>query len=379
MGGAGGRGDLSYAAREARREGQVFIPQLTAKAMLSLFLTALCCLSAPASNLPQAGPEPGQLARPGELFDIVKVVDGDTIHIQRAGKLEKLRLLSVDTEERLHGSGTSATKPETVFGEECALWAQEFFGALASDGQPARIGLRFPDGYEERDVYGRLLCHVILPDGRDFNLLLVELGKSPYFNKYGNSQICHEAFVAAQARAMQAERGIWSPETNQPRDGEAPTAERPYARLLPWWQARADAIEAFRALAREQPERCVAADRADDLEAAAKRAGDELLVFGQLYKIYDEDDGSRTLLFRASDKQRALRVKLAKSELEAYAPLELDATLEEFRQNYLFVQGRLTKGERGFELRTEGPGAVRRAGPEPRGASSLPIPAGAGR
>ena len=29
----------------------------------------------------------------------------------------------------------------------------------------SRIGLSFPDGLEERDVYGRLLCHVLLEDG----------------------------------------------------------------------------------------------------------------------------------------------------------------------------------------------------------------------
>ena len=63
------------------------------------------------------------------------------------------------------------------------------------------VGLAFPDGVEANDVYGRLLCHVILADGTDFNLKLVELGKSPYFNKYGNSRICHDEFVATQAAA----------------------------------------------------------------------------------------------------------------------------------------------------------------------------------
>jgi hypothetical protein len=80
---------------------------------------------------------------------------------------------------------------------------------------------------EERDVYGRLLCHLILPDGRNFNLLLVELGKSPYFNKYGNDLICHQAFVDAQARARKAQKGIWDPKTNVPKTEGAPSARRP--------------------------------------------------------------------------------------------------------------------------------------------------------
>ena len=106
--------------------------------------------------------------------------------------------------------------------------------------------LLFPEGVEKRDVYGRLLCHVILMDGRDFNLLLVEQGKSPYFNKYGNSRLKHEEFVAAQAEAKRRQLGVWNPMTNMPKTEGAPAAKRPYDRLLPWWQARADAIDAFR-------------------------------------------------------------------------------------------------------------------------------------
>ena len=41
----------------------------------------------------------------------------------------------------------------------------------------------------------------------------MEKGKSPYFNKYGNSRICHEAFGAAQERARSARLGIWDPRT----------------------------------------------------------------------------------------------------------------------------------------------------------------------
>ncbi|MFT4541253.1 MAG: endonuclease YncB(thermonuclease family) [Planctomycetota bacterium] len=347
-------------------------PVLTLLPALLIPLTLiLACASSSAAALPQE-PEAAVPSRPTELFDIVRVVDGDTVHIQRAGEVEKLRLLSVDTEEKLSGRGGSATKPETVYGEECALWAQKFFAELVDEGQTPQMGLRFPDGLEERDVYGRLLCHVILPDGRDFNLMLVELGKSPYFNKYGNSRICHKAFVAAQKSARAKQLGIWNPSTNKSEDPEAEIAVRPYGRLLPWWQARADAIDGFRERKQAEgegapPSRLVASDMADDLEAAL--AGDAPVeVFGQIFRIFDEDDGSRTVLFRATDKDRALRVRIAKNQLAAHAALGLDQTLEEFKQNYLYVKGALTKGERGFELRTKGAQAWSKAGPEPQGA-----------
>ena len=39
-----------------------------------------------------------QVEKPEKLFTVERVVDGDTIYIQRNGEREKLRLLSVDTE-----------------------------------------------------------------------------------------------------------------------------------------------------------------------------------------------------------------------------------------------------------------------------------------
>src|SRR5262249_10164697 len=149
--------------------------------------------------------------RPEVTVEIVKVVDGDTLDVRLDGEVVVLRLLSVDTEEKISGRPLSSpTKPQTVFGQETADWAKAFFASL---GEPARSGLAFPEG-RRRDSYGRLLCEVILPDGRDYDLLLVEQGRSPYFNKYGNSLVAHEAFLRAQAAARAAQLGIWNPATN---------------------------------------------------------------------------------------------------------------------------------------------------------------------
>ena len=315
---------------------------------------------------------------PSELFDVVRVVDGDTIHIERDGKLEKLRLLSVDTEEKISNfSGGSASKPATVFGEECALWAQEFFARLAEDGKPARIGLAFPGGLEKRGGYGRLLCHVILPDGRDFNLRLVELGKSPYFDKYGADEICHEAFVAAEESARKQQLGIWNPATNRPETPGAPAARRPYERLLPWWQARSDAIDAFRARNRDDPGHVIDAAWPASLETGARTGAkdEEVEVFGEINRFFDEDDGDWTILFHTSDSERALRVRIAAEHRPAFADLELERFKDKFRQNYVYVRGKLTESARGFTLRCKDPKAFRAGGPEP----VMPVPAAVDR
>lgn len=348
--------------------------------LTTLLVASLVMLIAPPVEPAPAGAGPGAPERaparqsksgggfrhapPEELFEVARVIDGDTIHVYRQGRLEKLRLLSVDTEERITGrANVSATKPETVFGEECALWAQEYFAELAEDGRPARVGLLFPTEEERRDVYDRLLCHVVLPDGTDFDLLLVQLGKSPYFNKYGNSLICHEEFVAAQAKARKAKLGIWNPATNRPKTKGARAARRPYDRLLSWWQARADAIDTFRRAAAADPLLHVDSESPESLARSARAKLPEVEVFGQIYRVFDEDDGSRTVLFRSGDKAHSLRVRIAQEDVRAHAALDFRGVRREFVQNFLYVKGRLVETSRGFEMRSPGPDAWRVAEP----------------
>jgi micrococcal nuclease len=325
-------------------------------------------------HAPARAPAAARATPPAELYDVVRVVDGDTLHVRIDGEVEKLRLLSVDTEERLRGNpNASATKPETMFGEECARWAEGFFADLAEGEALPRVGLRFPTEWGDeprRDVYGRLLCHVVLPDGTDFNLLLVELGKSPYFNKYGNSRVCHPELVAAQARARAAKRGIWDPATNAPATPGAPAARRPYAELLPWWQARADAIDAFRARAAAAPdEHADAEDPASLARAFATCAADaraEVEVFGEIDRFFDEADGAVTALFRSGDKARAFRAVLPAGAVDAELRARLEVSRDELRQSYWSVRGRLAEGERGgWTMASGDPAQWTLAGPEP--------------
>ncbi|QDU84460.1 Thermonuclease precursor [Planctomycetes bacterium Pla163] len=327
--------------------------------------------AAPSLQERSARAEADTTSEPLELFEVVRIVDGDTLHITRNGVKEKLRLLSVDTEEKLSGNpNLSETKPETLFGQEATEWAQRFFPARSSVDGKVMVGLRFPDGVEAHDVYGRLLCHVLLADGTDFNVLLVREGWSPYFNKYGNSRICHAEFVAAQNEARRAKVGIWNPETNRPDDPSQRAIVRPYDRLLPWWNARAEAIDGARARHERNPVLNVEADRPDDVQLAAwaSEGGATVEVFGSIDRIFDEDDGSVTLLLRTGEKDRAIRVRIAKNH---NAQFDLDdlrrRSTEEFIQNYLVFRGTLQPARRGgWELWVAASDQVRLGGPEPR-------------
>jgi endonuclease YncB( thermonuclease family) len=312
--------------------------------------------------------EPGPV--PTELFEVVSIVDGDTLHVMRAGVKEKLRLLSVDSEEKLAGNASlSTSKPETLFGQETAAWAQTFFPEHCTVDGVVKVGLTFPGGVEQRDVYGRLLCHVVLPDGVDYQVLLVRLGKSPYFNKYGNSTTHHATFVEAQRAAQRERLGIWNPATNRARTPGEIEVVRPYERLLPWWDARAQAIDQARARHARNPVLNVDAEFPEQLRLAAFacEGGATVQVFGAIERIFDEDDGSLTLLLRTGAKDSAVRVRIAAKHVAAFDTADLRLRADgEYVQNYLVFTGRLASGPRGgYELWIEKQGDVRLGGPEP--------------
>jgi len=301
-----------------------------------------------------------QSAKPKVTYRVTRVVDGDTIWVERNDKLEKLRLLSVDTEEKWNGGNNSSTsKPSTRYGEQSTGWAQGFFTVRTPDAPPIRVGLVFPGETEARDAYGRLLCHVVTEQGIDFNLLLVRRGMSPYFNKYGFSQIAHARFVEAQELARKEGLGIWDRNTN--RSGK----QRPYAKLMPWWEVRAQAVEDFRTKAEKQPLRYVHADDPVALQKSLDSSQDRVTVMGLVYKIYDEEDGGKTVRLRSGDRDRAIRIRVSAQDLVHMRGVDLEGSMEDFRQNYWLIEGTLKMGSRGFELGSVTPQDWSLAGKEP--------------
>lgn len=315
-------------------------------------------------SYPRAALEPSQEDVQREALEVVRVVDGDTLVVRRAGRVEKLRLLSVDTEERISGGHRAyPAKPQTVFGEQCALWATHFFADLGQQGDLARVRLCFPGADERRDRYGRLLCHVILPDGRNYNLLLVQLGKSPYFNKYGNSPGLHREFLQAQREARRKQLGIWDPRTNRAATRGAPQALRPYDRLRAWWDARSISVEGYRKR-RSEPAPPLALESSKDLEQLRPEAETE--VFGTIRKLEETPSGDQLVFFHGPRSRVAFRARIPRAVRSAHVGLDLQSTLLPFRQNYLYLSGRTRGSEEAVEILSLHPEQWRRAGPEPR-------------
>ena len=133
---------------------------------------------------------------PAGQYQVIRVVDGDTIVIRYNGKSEKIRLLCVDTPESVHPD----KKQNIPMGKVAARYTQK---KLTSK----YVNLEF-EMDRIRGNYGRLLAYVFV-DGKNINLDLVRQGLSPYYTKYGKSQKYDAEFRAAERQARKEKLNIW--------------------------------------------------------------------------------------------------------------------------------------------------------------------------
>jgi endonuclease YncB( thermonuclease family) len=185
-------------------------------------LAVVACLALAASG-PATGVGPGSSARPSaattiegllarpegptERASVVRIVDGDTIVVDRGRGKEKLRYIGIDTPE--------SVKPDTPV-EFMAKEATEANAALV-DGQTVLLETDVSD----TDDYGRLLRYVWIEDSQGpeglllVNLALVAHGFAnavtfPPDVRYAD--VFRQAERAARAQGL----GLWGPATPAP-------------------------------------------------------------------------------------------------------------------------------------------------------------------
>ena len=140
--------------------------------------------------------------RPADLLAalVLDVVDGDTIDVLLSGRRTRLRLIGINTPEVV-----DPRRPVQCFGREASARAHELL-----DGQT--VWLEPDTSQGERDVFGRLLRYVWLPDGRLVNLQMVAEGYAHEFTfrwPYRYQALFREAERQARQRGL----GFWAAET----------------------------------------------------------------------------------------------------------------------------------------------------------------------
>jgi endonuclease YncB( thermonuclease family) len=137
-----------------------------------------------------------QQNQPG-LYQVDHYVDGDTIAVNMNGNIETVRFIGVDTPET-HKPNT----PVQCYGPEAAEHTKDTiskFGKVRLQADPLDTN---------RDVYGRLLRYIYLPDG---TLLDKEIIQDGYGFAYLDFPFSKKTeFAAAGQAAMKAKTGLWA-------------------------------------------------------------------------------------------------------------------------------------------------------------------------
>jgi micrococcal nuclease len=166
--------------------------------------------SSPADTATPASPTPSV---PGQAAEVVDVVDGDTVKVRTTdGQQLTVRVLGIDT-------------PEVHAGQEC--WGPEASQFARDTLAGKTVGLVADPTQDNTDRYGRALRYLSLPDGDNYSVLAAAAGAARSY-VYDTPVSEHEAIVAAEERAKDANRGLWGPPCNgAEQTGEAAPAPEP--------------------------------------------------------------------------------------------------------------------------------------------------------
>ena len=138
---------------------------------------------------------------------IEKVVDGNTVVIQRDGKSVPVRLIGVDTPDTMHPQ-----KPAEAFGKEASAFARHL---LLGES----VYLRGDEGEEREDRYGHLLAYLYrVPDGLFVNLEIVRQGYGRTLTRFPFQHM--ELFQHYERQAQEAAKGLWGQPEEEPDDPE---------------------------------------------------------------------------------------------------------------------------------------------------------------
>ena len=151
------------------------------------------------SPSPTSTPQPpdGQVLSSTE-YDVIRVVDGDTIVIKKDGKNQTVRLIGINTPESV-----DPRRPVECFAVEASNYAKQLLTGK-------KVTLETDPTQDTYDRYQRLLAYVYLESGEHINLTMIQKGYA-YEYTYNEPYIYQSAFKEAQQQAQHEQRGLWNP------------------------------------------------------------------------------------------------------------------------------------------------------------------------
>lgn len=136
---------------------------------------------------------------PSDLVPVVRVIDGDTVHVLIDGERRSYRVVGLNTPETVH-----PTQPVECYGPEASAEAKRLLSGGSVDIVPDPS-----QGDEEgKDKYGRWLAYIVLPDGTDYGEHMIRQGFGTEY-RYNSDYARMETYRAAEDAAALDERGLW--------------------------------------------------------------------------------------------------------------------------------------------------------------------------
>lgn len=158
----------------------------------------------------QAKPTPKTKSNPYQTGTVTKVIDGDTVEVQIGEKVEKVRMLLVDTPETVHPN-----KPVQPYGKE----ASEFTKKLLLNKE-----VKLEKDKEDRDQYQRLLRYIYV-DSQSVQEQLLSKGFARVVIYPPNTKYAQK-YQKIQDQAKSKKIGIWSIDGYVKEDGFHPPAKK---------------------------------------------------------------------------------------------------------------------------------------------------------
>lgn len=134
-----------------------------------------------------------------KAFTVIRVVDGDTLHISVPdgdSSMTKVRLLGIDAPER-----NDEEAGQMYYAPEATQFAQQLVCGRS-------VMLYLDETAGTRGRYGRLLAYVALPDGRILNDVLLLEGCAYADLRFRHSR--YQRYQQFEATARSLQKGLWA-------------------------------------------------------------------------------------------------------------------------------------------------------------------------